>query len=59
MTAAGLSTSMLGNMRGLLTIRQYALYQALRRGDSDCPIPPTDCGRFGPDPCDRYPPVAV
>lgn len=54
MRAAGLDQSALTNMRGFLTIRQYALYQALRRGSNDCPVPDTDCGVDGPDRCDRY-----
>ena len=55
MKVEGLSANTAGSMHGFLVGRQYALYQLLRRGNSDCPVGPTFCGKKGPDRCDEYP----
>jgi hypothetical protein len=57
MDAAGLPRSEANTVLGLMTIGQYALYQAVYREHHDCPIPQVRCGKNYINPCDVYPPV--
>lgn len=54
MRVAGLPPAAASDLRGLLVMGQYSIYQLLFRMNNDCPVPAVECGLKAADTCTRW-----